>query len=91
LMLSERGKRALESFAALASLAFCILVLWSSLDWWWEAWKFGFRTSSMWRAPLWVPYLSVPLGMGLLALQLLADLVALATDKPSPGDPGPAI
>jgi TRAP-type C4-dicarboxylate transport system permease small subunit len=33
---------------------------------------------------LWIPYLSIPVGFGLLMLQLVADLVAviLGVDKP---------
>ncbi len=38
----------------------------------------------MWRARLWIPYLSLPVGMGLLALQYIADIWALATGRDLP-------
>ena len=49
----------------------------TSLAWWWEAWSFGFRTSSMWRARLWIPYLAVPVGSLLLALQYVVEIWAI--------------
>jgi TRAP-type C4-dicarboxylate transport system permease small subunit len=34
--------------------------------------------------PLWIPYFSLPLGFGLLLLQMLADLVAILTKIEKP-------
>jgi TRAP-type C4-dicarboxylate transport system permease small subunit len=38
---------------------------------------------------LWIPYAALPLGMALLALQCLAELLALATGRRSPFGPEP--
>jgi len=35
--------------------------------------------------PLWIPYLALPLGIGLLALQYLADIIELLTGEDPPG------
>lgn len=35
----------------------------------------GWVSETVWGPPLWIPYLAMPLGFGLFALQLLADLV----------------
>ena len=35
----------------------------------------GWVSETVWGPPLWIPYLSMPLGFGLFALQLLADLL----------------
>jgi TRAP-type C4-dicarboxylate transport system permease small subunit len=67
--LGPRGRKALGLVAALIGLAFCLVLFVSSVPWWWEAYSMGFRTSSVWRAPLWVPYLAVPVGSWLLVLQ----------------------
>jgi TRAP-type C4-dicarboxylate transport system permease small subunit len=34
--------------------------------------------------PLWIPYLSIPLGIGLLSLQYVADILALASGDAMP-------
>ena len=35
----------------------------------------GWVSETVWGPPLWIPYLSMPIGFGLFALQLLADLI----------------
>ena len=53
-------------------------------DWWYDTFQGGYLTSSMWRARLWIPYLSLPVGMGLLSLQYVADIWALLTGREMP-------
>lgn len=48
---------------------------------WHIAFQRGWRTSSVWGPPLWIPLLSMPLGFGLFILQLLADLLALLSGR----------
>ena len=51
---------------------------------WHFAWERGWRSDTVWGPKLWIPYLALPLGLGLLLLQLVADFVALVLriDKP---------
>lgn len=84
LLLGHRGRVALALAGALVALGFCLLVFWSSLDWWYQAYNSGRVTSSMWRARLWIPYLSVPVGAGLLCLQYVADIWALLAGRALP-------
>ena len=53
-------------------------------EYWHFAWERGWRSDTVWGVRLWIPYLSIPIGFGLLMLQLIADLVAviLGIDKP---------
>lgn len=53
-------------------------------EYWHFAWERGWRSDTVWGVRLWIPYLSIPVGFGLLMLQLVADLVAviLGIDKP---------
>ncbi|MDD7973030.1 TRAP transporter small permease subunit [Roseinatronobacter alkalisoli] len=44
---------------------------------WHIAFQRGWRSSSVWGPPLWIPYLAMPVGFALFILQLLADLLAL--------------
>ena len=37
----------------------------------------GWVSETVWAPPLWIPYLSMPVGFGLFALQLLADLLEI--------------
>ena len=84
LFLSHKARVALAWVAAIASLAFCLLFLYSALHWWYEAWNLDLTTPSIWRARLWIPYLSVPVGMTLLCLQYVVDIWALATGRDMP-------
>ena len=84
LWLSGGAKRVLGLVAAGLGLLFCLLVFATSLEWWWEAWSEGHRTSTMWRARLWIPYLSLPVGSLLLTLQYLAELWQIATGRRPP-------
>ena len=34
-----------------------------AVPWWYDAWENGHTTSSIWRLKLWIPYLSVPVGL----------------------------
>ena len=38
----------------------------------------------MWRARLWIPYSSMPIGLGILSLQGLADLLGLVSGREPP-------
>lgn len=81
IMASPLWRRRLAWIASLWALGFCLLFFYSSLNWWWEVWQGGVTTPTIWRARLWIPYLSVPVGMFLLCLQYGADIWALATDR----------
>jgi len=37
----------------------------------------GWTSDTVWGPPLWIPYMTMPLGFGLFSLQLLADLLEL--------------
>jgi TRAP-type C4-dicarboxylate transport system permease small subunit len=82
--LPPRARRMLALLAGLIGLAFCAMVFWTSLPWWWEAWSKGFTTSTMWRARLFIPYASVPVGMGLLVLQYVVEIWSVAVGRRPP-------
>ena len=81
---SHRLRMILALTAAIIAMSFCAILFWYSLDWWYEAYRGGFRTSSIWRARLWIPYASLPIGSGLLVLQYLADIYALVSGQALP-------
>lgn len=90
LMLSESARRVLYVVATLIGIAFCGVFLYSAVPWWHDTWVTGQTTSSIWRARLWIPYASVPIGLGLLCLQYLADLWLVLTRRAHPFGMDPA-
>lgn len=84
LMLGHRARVAAALLSSVLALVFCIIVLYQSVFWWHEAFVTDRLTSSMWRARVWIPYLSIPAGMGLISLQYVVDIWALLTGRDMP-------
>ncbi|RDD60632.1 TRAP transporter small permease [Ferruginivarius sediminum] len=82
--LGERGRFFLALFASGASLAFCAFIAVYGFTFWHEAWVNDWRAETVWAPPLWVPYASVPIGMGLMSLQYVADIVAIVLGRDMP-------
>jgi TRAP-type C4-dicarboxylate transport system permease small subunit len=62
--------------------AFCITVTAAGAGVWHDAWVGGRRSETVWAVPLWIPYLAVPIGFGILSLQYIADILRLLADRP---------
>ncbi len=84
LMVTDRNRRRLHLAGGLVGLAFCGCFLYAALPWWWEAYTTGQTSPSIWRPRLWIPYLSVPVGLGLLCLQWLAEIWLVLTHRQLP-------
>jgi TRAP-type C4-dicarboxylate transport system permease small subunit len=79
------GARKILAYITLsASILIVGIMLFYGYEYWHFAWERGWRSDTVWGVRLWIPYLSIPIGFGLLMLQLIADLVAviLGIDKP---------
>lgn len=74
----------LALFAAAVTLAFCAAMSVLTFQFWHEAWENRWVSDTMWRARLWIPYSALPVGLGLLTLQCLADLVGLLSGREAP-------
>ncbi len=84
LYVGRRARFALALLAAAITFVFCALLAGYGFAFWYEAWINDWHAQTVWRPPLWIPYLAVPLGMGLLALQCLAQVLALLTGRAAP-------
>ena len=84
LLIGPRARRALFLIGGVLALAFCGAYFVASLPWWYDVWETGATTPSIWRSRLWIPYLTVPVGLGLLCLQLVADLWLVVTRREQP-------
>ena len=68
----------------LAALAFCVVLFVLCTIYWHEAWAGNWRSDTVWRARLWIPYAAMPIGLGLLLLQYVAELICLLTGRSPP-------
>lgn len=84
LYLGRRARFALALLAALISLVFCLILAWYGFAFWYQSYIENWHAQTVWRPPLWVPYFAVPLGMGLLSLQYVAEILALVTGRQAP-------
>ena len=84
LSLPRRARFALAVVTLGLSIAIVGLMLWYGFEYWHFAFERGWRSDTVWGVRLWIPYLALPVGFGLLLLQLVADFVALllGIDKP---------
>ena len=80
----DRARWWLALVAISISLAFVLTMTVLTCEFWHEAWDNNWRSESMWRARLWIPYAAMPFGLGVLTLQYVADLVALVTGREPP-------
>jgi TRAP-type C4-dicarboxylate transport system permease small subunit len=87
--LSPRPRFWLAVFTVVLSAAFCAVLLYLCTRFWYEAYEGNWRSNTVWRARLWIPYLSMPVGLGLLVLQYAVELVCLATGRVPPFGIGP--
>ena len=82
--LGGRGRYWLALLSILMSLAFCLILLWLAGRFWLESWEQKWVSDTMWRARMWIPYSSMPIGLAILALQFIADLMSLITGREPP-------
>ena len=74
----------LAVFASTITLAFAVALAILTFLFWKEAWDNKWVSDTMWRARLWIPYGSMPIGLTVLALEALAGLLALLTRREMP-------
>lgn len=73
--LSPRGRRILARVLAVLGLAVCLYLTWTGLELTLEAWHSNEHSGSAWNPPRWPFFAMMPLGLGLTALQYVADFV----------------
>ncbi len=82
--LGQTARYWLALATSLVALAFCVVMFILCTAYWHQAFSEGWLSNTVWRARLWVPYLSMPIGLGLLVLQYVADIYCLATGRSPP-------
>jgi TRAP-type C4-dicarboxylate transport system permease small subunit len=84
LYLTGRTRFGLALASAIVSLAFCAAIAVLTFLFWKQAWDNRWVSDTMWRARLWIPYSSMPIGLGILCLQYVADIWNLVTGREPP-------
>ncbi len=74
----------LAVFAGVLTLVFALVVTVLTFQLWKEAWDNSWVSDTMWRTRLWIPYSSMPIGLGLLTLQSVAGLYNLISGREPP-------
>ena len=82
--LPRRARFFMAILTAVLSIVIVGVMLFYGYEYWHFAWERGWRSDTIWGVRLWIPYLAIPVGFGLLLLQLVADLIAIVmgVDKP---------
>jgi TRAP-type C4-dicarboxylate transport system permease small subunit len=76
MLLPPRLRRALALVVLLLSILVVSIMAFYGYDLFHTAWERNWRSESVWGVSLWIPYLALPLGLGLFVLQMIADLLA---------------
>jgi len=73
--LPPRGRRILSRVIAVVGLAVCLYLAWVGLELTFDTWHSGETSGSAWDPPRWPFFAMMPLGLGLTALQYVADFL----------------
>ncbi|MWB78659.1 TRAP transporter small permease subunit [Pseudooceanicola sp. 216_PA32_1] len=81
-LLPVGARRVLAVIVMALTIAMAAAMLWYGWHMFELAWSRNWKSESVWKFPLWITYLCIPLGFGLYLLQLLADLWLAAFAPP---------
>lgn len=71
--LGPKAARLLKTLTSLSALGIIGVCTFYGYEYWHLAFSRGWTSDTVTAVPLWIPYLSLPVGFGLLFLQLAAD------------------
>ena len=75
--LNQKGKNILAIVAAILALSFLAILFYSSVELTTHAWVKNIKTPTIWSFPMWKVYIFLPIGMGIMILQYLADILSV--------------
>lgn len=90
LHIGQKERYWLAVVTMLLGLGFCVVLWGVCTQYWYEAYSSGWKSNTVWRARLWIPYLAMPVGLGLLVLEYTAEFLALVTGRAHPFGLAPA-
>ncbi|MEM1150967.1 MAG: TRAP transporter small permease [Pseudomonadota bacterium] len=75
LWLGPKSARVLAIITHTAAVVVIAVCLFYGFEFWHLAQSRGWTSDTVTAVPLWIPYLALPVGLGLMLLQLIADLL----------------
>jgi TRAP-type C4-dicarboxylate transport system permease small subunit len=69
---------------SLVAIAFCAVAFVLCTAYWYQAYSERWLSDTVWRSRLWIPLLTMPVGLFLLTLQYIVDIIALVTGREPP-------
>ena len=82
------AQRIMRILADLVVMIFALIMFWEGLELTLEAYEGGWTTDSIYEFSIWIPYSSMPIGFGLLALQCLACILKTISGQDEPRSGG---
>jgi len=82
--LGPRARFALAVASTLMAMAFCIIMVALTANYWYQAWSERWLSNTMWRVRMWIPYASMPIGLGILTLQYVVEFICLVSGREPP-------
>ncbi len=74
MLLPPAGRKLLMIVSFSAAILVLAIMTYYSADLVYVSFTKGWTSETVWGPPLWIPYLTMPIGFGLFVLQLIADL-----------------
>ena len=74
MLLPPTGRKLLMIVSFSAAILVLAIMTYYSADLVYVSFTKGWTSETVWGPPLWIPYLTMPIGFGLFVLQLIADL-----------------
>lgn len=84
LHIGTRARYWLAIVTSLVALVLIIALFVMVTGYWYQAYSERWLSNTVWRARLWIPLLSMPVGLGLLILQYLVEIISLVTGRAPP-------
>ena len=75
MMLGQKSAQVLAIVTQVSAILVVAICLFYGYEFWHLAQSRGWTSDTVTAVPLWIPYLALPLGLGLFLLQLVADLL----------------
>lgn len=84
LALPRKARFVMFMITSFLSIVIIAIMLYYGYEYWHFAYERNWKSDTVWGVRLWIPYLALPIGFGLLLLQLIADFYAvlIGVDKP---------
>ena len=82
--MGPKARRRLAFASSFVTIGFALVLAVLTFNFWLEAWEQRWVSDTMWRARLWIPYSSMPIGLTLLTLQAIAELIQLVKRESTP-------